>query len=59
MQSFKHEKACVTGLRFPLRLVYALITTWVALTGCNTYFSIFSRLHHIPFEKQLTAFNLI
>lgn len=32
VQSFKYEKACVTGLRFSLRLVYALITTWAALT---------------------------
>lgn len=41
MQSFKHEKACVTGLRFSLRpdirnllpyfSLYALITTRVAL----------------------------
>ena len=58
VQSFKHEKACVTGYHFSLRLVYALMTTWAALTGCNTYFSFPSRLNiTFLFEKQLTAFN--
>lgn len=59
MQSFKYEKTCVTGYHFSLCLIYALITTWAALTGCNTYFSFyFSLEHHIPFEKQLTTFNI-
>lgn len=46
VQSFKREKACVTGLRFALRLVYALITTWVALTGYKAYFYFFSLASH-------------
>ncbi len=33
VRSFKYIKACVTGCRFSLRLMYALITAWVALTG--------------------------
>lgn len=33
VHSFKYIKACVTGCRFSLRLMYALMTAWVALTG--------------------------
>ena len=33
VHSFKYIKACVTGCRFSLRLMYALMTARVALTG--------------------------
>jgi len=40
VRSFKCKKACVTGCHFSLCLIYALITTWVALTGYTIHFSI-------------------
>lgn len=40
VQSFKYRKTCVTGCRFSLRLVYALIATWGSPHRKKKYFAV-------------------